>query len=157
MKPPPHGGLRGLCGLKGAYKSKSVFLPSPVVSSSILMGLNKGSSGGTERAVADQVSNCLELHAIVSKMKSPFASACILAFLDFQPSRFACQDVGQKGMEVRTVPGGAERCDGDWHVQRISWEAPGGSSRLRPLDVRGSRCVALAPYAFACLTKHRCR
>jgi hypothetical protein len=87
MKPPPHGGLRGLCGLKGAYKSNSVSLPSPVVSSSVLMDPNKGSSGGTERAVADQVSNCLELYLIVSKMKRrPFASACILAFLDFQPS-----------------------------------------------------------------------
>jgi hypothetical protein len=99
--------------LRGAYKANSVFLPSPVVSSSVLMDQNKGSSGGTERAVADQVSNCLELHAIVSKIKSPFASACILALLDFQPSWFACQDAGQGGMEVRTIPGGAERCDGD--------------------------------------------
>jgi hypothetical protein len=127
---------------KGVYKSKSVSLPSPVVSSSVLMEPNKGSSGGTERAVADQVSNCIELHPIVSKMtRNPFAPACILAFLDFQPSRFACQDAGQKGMELRTVPGGAERCDGDWHVQQISWEAPGGSSRLRPLDDSGGQGV----------------
>jgi hypothetical protein len=68
MKPPLRGGSRELWGVQERFRSVCDYSPSSVVSNSFLMDQNRGSSSGTERAVADQLSSRFELCLVVSKI-----------------------------------------------------------------------------------------
>jgi hypothetical protein len=68
MKPPLRGGSRELWGVQERFRTVYDYSPSSVVSNSVLMDQNRGSSGSTERAVADQLSSCFELCLMVSKI-----------------------------------------------------------------------------------------